>query len=161
MSVRRLALVQPPAADDEVRLRVALATRDGRTMSGHFGSAQRFVIFEVSANARRFLETISFEDVSDESGSHTTQGDDRNAAKIAALSDVDVLVVQAIGGPVAARVIRAQIHPVKFSEPEPIEDILRRLSTMLLDSPPPWLRKVMQQKQTRSMDFLDDDDPDT
>ena len=164
MPMRRLALVptEPPEQSEAEgpSLRVALATRDGRQMNAHFGSARRFVVYDVTPSAKRLVETISFEEVSDQSGEHTKQGDDRNGQKIEALSGVELLVVQAIGGPVAARVIRAQIHPVKMSEPESIESVLGKVQAMLTGEQPVWLRKVLQKKQRqgRSMDFLDDDD---
>lgn len=158
MHMRRLELVESMPVSQEPSVRVAIATRDGKTVHGHFGSAQRFSVYDVSSAGVRFVETISFDDVSDESGNHAAQGDDRNGAKIAALDGVGVLVVQAIGGPVAARVIRAGMHPVKISEPQPIADVVAQLKALLLGDPPPWLRKVARGGQKRSMDFLDDDD---
>jgi len=137
---------------------VAIATRDGRAVNAHFGSAQRFVVYDVSPKGSRFVETIAFDAVSDEAGNHTTEGDDRNGAKIRALSGVELLVVQAIGGPVAARVIRAKIHPIKVSTPDPVEEVLIRVQEMLAGDPPPWMRRILQQNQVRSMDFLDEDD---
>lgn len=161
MSMRRLSLVPSPddsAADAGPSVRVALATQDGRTMNAHFGSAKRFVVYDVSASSVRLAETISFEAVSDESGEHTKEGDDKNGTKIKALSGVDLLVVQAIGGPVAARVIKAQIHPIKFSAPEPVEQLVGKVQDMLRADTPPWLRKILLRKTERSMDFLDGDD---
>jgi nitrogen fixation protein NifX len=161
MSMRRLSLVPSPEAEAEVQgpsVRVALATQDGRTMNAHFGSAKRFVVYDVSASGVRLVETISFEAVSDESGEHTKEGDDKNGMKIKALSGTELLVVQAIGGPVAARVIKAQIHPIKFSNPEPVDQIIGKVQDMLRGDTPPWLRKILLRKTERSMDFLDGDD---
>jgi len=158
--MRRLALVPAaePAAEAGPTLKVALATQDGRSMNAHFGSAKRFVVFDVSGGEKRFVETISFEDVSDESGAHTVEGDDRNGAKIRALSGVDLLFVQAIGGPVAARVIQARIHPIKLSNAESIDAVLDKVQNMIDGEQPPWLRKILNQKKSRQMDFLDDEE---
>jgi nitrogen fixation protein NifX len=161
MSVRRLSLVpsdEPAAVAEGPSLRIALATQDGRSMNAHFGSAKRFMVYDVSATTCRLVETISFEEVSDESGTHTTEGDDKNGAKIKLLSGVELLFVQAIGGPVAARVIKAQIHPIKLSTPESIEQVITKVQDMLRNEPPPWMRKLIQKKTERSMDFLDGDD---
>lgn len=167
MPVRRLALVQPPRAQtitteqpagEERTVRVAIATHDGRAVNAHFGSAKRFMVYDVTATSSHLVETLAFEEVSNESGEHTQVGDDRNGEKIAALSGVGLLLVQAIGGPVAARVIRAGIHPLKFGNGEPVETLLEQVKTMLRGDPPPWLRRVLQQGRTRSMDFLDDTD---
>lgn len=167
MSVHRLSLVPAPvphaAATDHPgspkrAVRVAIATRDGRAVNAHFGSAKRFVVYEVSATSSRFIESLTFESVSNESGEHSRVGDDRNGEKISALSAVDLLLVQAIGGPVAARVIRAGIHPLKFANGEPIGALIQQIQTMLCGDAPPWLRRVLNQGQARSMDFLDDND---
>ncbi|MFM2418059.1 MAG: Protein nifX [Pseudomonadota bacterium] len=159
MSTRRLGLVSDAPVDSAgPRLRVAMATQDGRSMNAHFGSAKRFVVYDVMGDASRFVETIAFDEVSDESGTHTVEGDDKNGRKISALSGVDLLFVQAIGGPVAARVIRAEIHPIKLSVPEPVEKIVQKVQDMLVGETPPWLRKILQQRTARSMDFLDEDD---
>ena len=48
------------------------------------------------------------------------------------------------GGPAAARVVNARIHPIKVTSDEPIGDVLTRCQTMLRGNPPPWLRKVLQ-----------------
>lgn len=159
--MRKLSLVPPIEREDgaEHRLRVALATQDGRAMNAHFGSARRFVVYEISESEHHLAETISFEDVADESGKHSPDGDDRVQARIKALSGIQLLFVLAIGGPVAARIIRAGIHPVKLPQSEPIEQVVTKVQEMLRGGErPPWLTKVLKQGQARSMDFLDDED---
>ena len=169
MHMRRLALVSSPddiggaparrAGERQApTLRIAVASRDGRAVNAHFGSAKRFVVYDITETTSRLVETVSFEDVSDESGEHTREGDDKNGAKINALAGVGLLVVQAIGGPVAARVIGSGIHPIKLTNNEPIEEIIEKVQTMLAGDPPPWLRKVLQQRQDRNMDFLNEED---
>ncbi len=49
----------------------------------------------------------------------------------------------AIGGPSAARVVAAKIHPIKVPAAQPIEAVLERTRAMLDGTPPPWLRKVL------------------
>ncbi len=158
--MRRLALVRPAeerSATSEY-LRIAIASRDGRAVNAHFGSAKRFVVYDVAPNEARLVETIAFDDVSDESGTHTTEGDDRNGMKIRALDGVQLLVVQAIGGPVAARVIRAKIHPIKLTDSEPVVVVIDKVRALLSGDTPPWLRRVINQGRSRSMDFLDEDE---
>ena len=96
--------------------------------------------------------------MTEESGSHKTDGDDKIGPKVAAIAGCNLLFVLAIGGPAAAKVVGARIHPVKLSAPEPIEDILRKVQTMMSGNPPPWLRKAMGSTQTRSMSHLDEED---
>ncbi len=85
------------------------------------------------------------------------EGDDKIGPKVEALTGCHLLFVLAIGGPAAARVVSAHIHPVKLTKPETIESIISRVQTMMNGNPPPWLRKVMGAQTPRSMDFLDED----
>jgi nitrogen fixation protein NifX len=105
----------------------------------------------------RFVEAIGFSDVSNESGTHRTDGDDRIGPKVDALTGCHLLFVLAIGGPAAARVVNAHVHPVKLPKEETIEAIISRVQTMMSGNPPPWLRKVMGAQAERSMDFLDEE----
>ncbi len=133
------ALAAPPTGS----LRVAIATQDMANLNAHFGSARRFAIYDVSPDEWTFVETVSFDTVSDESGSHKTEGDDKIAAKVKGLTGCHLLFCLAIGGPSAAKVVSANIHPVKIPQAQPIEAVLERTRAMLSGSPPPWLRKVL------------------
>ncbi|QPB24659.1 nitrogen fixation protein NifX [Rhizobium sp. 007] len=124
-------------------LRVAIATQDMKGLNAHFGSAKRFAIYDVTPDAWSFVEAVAFDDVSDESGTHRAEGEDRIAPKVAALKGCQLLFCLAIGGPSAAKVIAAKIHPIKVPQPEFIDDVLARIQTMLRAAPPPWLRKVL------------------
>ena len=68
-----------------------------------------------------------------------------------------ILVVGAIGGSGAARVVAQNIHPMKVAEPEPIEGMLERLRQVLNGTPPPWLRKVMAKSGERDFDFEEEE----
>jgi len=50
--------------------------------------------------------------------------------------------VQSIGGPAAAKAVRANVHPVKVPDGGKAGVTLERLQTVL-DAPPPWLAKIL------------------
>ena len=50
--------------------------------------------------------------------------------------------MQSIGGPAAAKVVRAGVHPVKIAKGGPASETLARLQESL-KSPPPWLARIM------------------
>lgn len=159
--MRRLQLVETaPAAPagDAPSLRIAIATQDMKALNAHFGSARKFAVYDVTPTEARFVEAVEFGDVSDESGKHRVEGDDRIGPKVDALRGCNLLFCLAIGGPSAVKVVNARIHPVKLSAPEPIEAIVTKVQTMMTGNPPPWLRKVMMARQERTMDFLDEED---
>jgi nitrogen fixation protein NifX len=138
-------------------VRVAIASRDGISLNAHFGSAEQFAVYDISASAHEFVRTIEMTQVSDESGDHRPESEDKNARKIAALAGCQIVFVLAIGAPVASKVLRAGIHPIKITEPETIDSVVTKVKTLLTTDAPPWLRKVLG-ATSRSMAFLDDDD---
>jgi nitrogen fixation protein NifX len=140
------------------KLRIAIASRDGNALNAHFGSAEKFVIYDVTPHTHAFVKAIEISQVSDESGDHKAESEDKNARKIALLSGCNIVFVLAVGGPVATKIIRANIHPIKIAEPEPIESVLSKVQTLMTTDPPPWLRKVLETARSRSMSFLDDDE---
>ncbi len=146
MSATRLKLVDTePTAQEPLRpaVRVAIATSDMKALDAHFGSAKRFAIYDVSPETWRFVEAVAFDAASDESGSHRTDGEARIDAKVEGLKGCHLLFCLAIGGPSAAKVVSAKIHPIKMPQAQPIEAVLERTRVMLNGAPPPWLRKVL------------------
>ena len=129
-------------------MKVAFATQDSQRVDAHFASARTFMLFDVLIDRYDLLESVRFESTSNEEGVHQEDGEDRLAAKLDALDGVALLFVRAIGGPAAARVVKRMVHPIKLPNDEPIPDVVARIQTMMRGTPPPWLRKIMQQNST-------------
>ena len=115
-------------------LRVAVAANRGENLDGHFGSCERFLVYQASPTEIRLIGVRS-----------TVEADaaeDKNAARSALIGDCQIVYVQSIGGPAAAKVVRAGVHPVKKpaggSAREALLELQQRLS-----SPPPWLAQIM------------------
>ncbi len=159
-SMRRLRLVGPALEAGEAEggpMRIAFATQDLRTMDAHFAGARNLAIYDVTADESRFLEAVRFDEASNEDGVHADPDEDRITPRVDALEGCALLFVLAIGGPAAAKVVNHRIHPVKLPQPEPIDQVLARVQTMLRTAPPPWLRKAMGHNGAKSLDFLDDE----
>ena len=115
-------------------IRVACASNNGEVVDGHFGSCDRFLIYQVTPERLKLIEirpTLAAD-----------HSDDRNAARAALIDDCDIVFVQSIGGPAAAKVIRANVHPVKIAYAESARAVLARLQASLR-APSPWLAKAM------------------
>jgi nitrogen fixation protein NifX len=115
-------------------LRVAVAANRGENLDGHFGSCERFLIYQVSPDAIRLIAIRS-----------TVEADaaeDKNAARSALINDCQIVYVQSIGGPAAAKVVRAGVHPVKKPTGGAAREVLVELQGRLT-SPPPWLAQIM------------------
>lgn len=140
-------------------MKVALATQDMAAVNAHFAGARTLAIYDVTPDGWSLCEAVQFLDASNEDG--TGHDDDRVAPRLAALEGCTLLFVRAIGGPAAARVVAARIHPVKVPHDEPVASVLDRVQGMLKGTPPPWLRKAMGAASGgagRRPDFMDDEE---
>ena len=115
-------------------LRVAVASNSGDQLDGHFGSAPRFLVYQVGKAAIKLVD-VRPTLIADEA-------EDKNVARSEMINDCQIVYVQSIGGPAAAKVVRAGLHPVKIPTPAPSLEVLARLQSVL-DAPPPWLAKIM------------------
>jgi nitrogen fixation protein NifX len=115
-------------------LRVAVASNTEENLDGHFGSCPRFLIYQVGRHDLRLIDarsTLIAEDA-----------EDKNVARAKLIDDCQIVYVQSIGGPAAAKAVRANIHPVKVPDGGNARVTLQRLQTVL-DAPPPWLAKIL------------------
>lgn len=124
-------------------MKVGFTTSDGIHVNAHFGWAKQIAIYDVSPETYSYAETLTFGGDLQEDGN-----EDKLVPKIEALADCTLVYVSAIGGSAAARLIKKRITPIKAqSTEEEIESLLQRLVTTLQGTPPPWLRKVLQQEK--------------
>jgi nitrogen fixation protein NifX len=131
-------------------MKIAFTTNDRVHINAHFGWAKKIDVYEVSQAGHQFLETLTFDGDLKEDGN-----EDKLLPKIEALHDCTIVYVSAIGGSAAARLIKQKITPVKArSEEDEINDVLDKLVQTLNGSPPPWLRKALQQS-TADFDSLE------
>ena len=125
-----------PYAEGEIpdSLRVAVASNTAANLDGHFGSAPRFLVYQVGKTAIKLVD-VRPTLIADEA-------EDKNVARSELINDCQLVYVQSIGGPAAAKVVRAGVHPVKIPVAGPATDTLVKLQAVL-DAPPPWLAKIM------------------
>jgi nitrogen fixation protein NifX len=116
-------------------IRVAFASNRGEWLDGHFGSCARFLIYQVAANESRLI------DVREVQEPDAPSKDDRQAYRVGLIRDCHLLYVVSIGGPPAARVVNAGIHPLKHLQETAIAELLPSLQRTLAGHPPPWLAK--------------------
>ncbi|BAY98013.1 dinitrogenase iron-molybdenum cofactor biosynthesis domain-containing protein [Tolypothrix tenuis PCC 7101] len=125
-------------------MKIAFTTSDQIHINAHFGWAKKIDVYEVSPEGYQFLNTLKFDGDLKEDGN-----EDKLVPKIEALADCTIVYVSAIGGSAAARLIKKRITPIKArSEDDKITDLLEQLVKTLKGSPPPWLRKALQQKSS-------------
>jgi nitrogen fixation protein NifX len=115
-------------------LRVAVASNSEENLDGHFGSCPRFLIYQVGRNEMRLIGVRST--------AQANEAEDKNSARAELISDCQIVYVQSIGGPAAAKAVRANVHPVKVPDGGNARATLQKLQAVF-DAPPPWLAKIL------------------
>jgi nitrogen fixation protein NifX len=134
-------------ADGEMpgSVRVAVASNAGEMADGHFGSCTRFLVYQVSRDEARLIGLRS----TLEAG----ESDDRNAYRASLIQDCQIVYLVSVGGPAAAKIIRAGVYPLKLKEETPAREAVAKLQEVLAGSPPPWLAKIMGASPEERMRF--------
>jgi nitrogen fixation protein NifX len=115
-------------------IRVAVASNGGEALDGHFGSCLRFLVYQLSRTEIRLIAVRR---------THAAEvAEDPNTARARLIGDCRLVCVQSIGGPAAAKVVRAGIHPLQERHGGAARDVLARLQAALT-APPPWLARIM------------------
>ncbi len=115
-------------------IRVAIASNSGSALNGHFGSCLRYLVYQLSRNDMRLIDIRSTIDADD--------SDDRNLFRVNLIKDCHVVFVQSVGGPAAAKIVRADIYPIKIPDVIDAVDQLREFQ-VVFDAPPPWFAKIL------------------
>ncbi|MBI5328352.1 MAG: nitrogen fixation protein NifX [Deltaproteobacteria bacterium] len=125
-------------------MKLAFATKDNKFINDHFGWCRQFAIYEVTASGFQFAGMR-------EAGTDLKSvpgGDDevdKIDKQIATIKDCAIVYCSQIGPVAAARVIRQRIHPIKVSQPEQIDEVMRKM-VEVLKKPPIWLRKILEKE---------------
>ena len=126
-------------------IRVACASNKGEMLDGHFGSCRRFLIYQVSETENRLVAIRNADD--------GEADDDKNSYRAALIGDCQILFVGSIGGPAAAKVVRAGVHPIKIPQSGPAREEIASLQRVINKDAPPWLAKVMGQAPEERIRF--------
>lgn len=145
-----LPVPQVDAPLPENSIRVAIASNRGEQLDGHFGSCQRFLIYQVSAGERVLIDVRS--------ALEADLAEDRNGFRRDLIKDCQVLYVVTIGGPAASKVVRSCIYPILKIEGGAASDILDALQGVMADAPPPWLAKLLGRGGERRLRYQASDE---
>ena len=114
-------------------IRVACASNREDLLDGHFGSCERFLVYQVSPTEVRLIGVRPTLEAD--------HAEDRNVARAALIDDCQIVYVQSIGGPATAKVVRAGVHPVKVAGGTALATLAQLQQA--LQHPPPWLARIM------------------
>ncbi len=130
-----LAIAPYQEGDMPNSIRVAVASNSDDQLDGHFGSCHRYLIYQLSAQEMRLIDVRS--------AAAASASEDKNAFRVSLIQDCHVLYIVSVGGPAAAKVIKAGIYPMKIDKGGAVAEILGDLQRAIATSPPPWLAKVL------------------
>lgn len=122
-------------------MKVAFATDGGRLINTHFGHCQTFMVYEITTERFKWLETRKV--VEPENNTEAS----RIEARLNTIMDCTLVFVTAIGASAAARVTRNKIMPVKVDHDTEILQQLDRLLDMLRTKPPLWLVRALKESE--------------
>ncbi|MCM2680431.1 NifB/NifX family molybdenum-iron cluster-binding protein [Echinimonas agarilytica] len=117
------------------KLRLAVTSNNQELIDGHFGSCLRTLIYEINADGWHLVDVRPVD--------CTESGSKRTDYMVDLISDCDLLATLSIGGPAAAKVTRANIHPLKRIEPCQSDMLLKELKAVIAGDPPPWITKIL------------------
>lgn len=115
--------------------KIAVASDNGEELDGHFGSCHRYLIYQLGVDEMRLVDVRSTIEAD--------EAEDNTQFRVDLIRDCEIVYMVAIGGPAAAKVIQANIYPMKKEEGGSARDHLARLQQVLATSPPPWLAKAL------------------
>lgn len=129
-------------------MKVAFATTTGSQIDEHFGRAGMFAVYDVTPDGAELLELRRVSDSDLDIDVVTTRGmgsvhDDALATKIDKLTDMKIVYFTEIGGPSAAKLVRAGIMPLKAEPCTLISAETTKLVAMMRDKPAPWMRRAL------------------
>lgn len=139
-------LVDAAGKDPAGIIRVAIASNNSDQLDGHFGSCERFLVYQVGVDQVRLIDCREIDD--------SQGGDDKNGYRARLIVDCQLLYVVSIGGPAAAKVVKHDIHPVKVPEGGNALALIGDLQRVIAEKTPPWLAKAMGQSAEARVRFV-------
>ncbi|MGL1959295.1 MAG: dinitrogenase iron-molybdenum cofactor biosynthesis protein [Colwellia sp.] len=141
---KTIASMEAPEVEDKAlltgpKIRVAITSNNDEMIDGHFGSCLRFLIYEVNDKTWQLVEVRPV--------CCSENGLARTDYLVTLLHDCHVLATLSIGGPAAAKVVRANIHPIKRPLPQPSKEVLSPLQQVISNTPAPWLQKILDEQE--------------
>lgn len=126
-------------------IRVACASNSSDLLNGHFGSCERFLVYQVSRAEYRLIDV---REVGDDEAE-----EDKNAYRASLILDCQVLFIASVGGPAAAKIIKKGIHPIKQVTVVPTSELLEKLQSALAN-PSPVVRQSHGQRSASTRPIL-------
>ena len=121
-------------------LLVAYASMDGECVDQHFGSAQAFYVYALSANSERLIAIKHFEKTLKDGN------EDKLKPKMEFLQGGDLVYCGSIGGSAVRQLVALGISPVQLKEGPEIQELIEELQKELSGTPSTLIQRIIQKK---------------
>ncbi len=147
MSSRRLQLVWSIKQAPEAVLKVAFASTDRTRVNQHFGSAEGFVVYEVTPDKATLVGLAEFA----EEAMDGNEG--KLAAKVDFLEGCAAVYVMAIGASAIKQLMSKGVQPIRIGEVDAVDDLLSDISRAMSDGGVAWIdRAIAAQAKVKAED---------
>lgn len=150
---RQLKLLKVDALDGPattIPLRVAFASSDLKKVDQHFGSAERFVLYDLIAEEHALHQVFEF-------GALDQDGNERKLLeKFVALEGCVAVYCLAIGPSAVRQLMTLNIQPIKVAFGTSISSILQGLHKELREGPEGWLARAIAARNGKDESRFDE-----
>lgn len=133
-------------------LMVAFATRNGEHVNQHFGSAQGFDVYGVSADKATLMAKKAFPKEKQDGNENKLK------PKLSFLYGSDLVYCGSIGGSATKQLVMLGVSPIQVPGAKAIADIVSELQEEFRGELSPMLERVMRQKKSKTDNRFDDMD---
>lgn len=143
------------AVTDDQALIVAFASQEGDMVDQHFGSAQAFFAWAVTADSAEQIAGHDF-------GYEKKDGnEDKLKPKMKWLVGADVVYCGSIGGSATRQLVALGINPIQVKGGPDVEDLVAELQAQLNSEEPEfWLANIIKRKRSggeNRFDMMEDE----
>lgn len=138
------------AISDDQALIVAFASQEGDMVDQHFGSAQAFYTWAITADSAALIASRDF-------GYEKKDGnEDKLKPKMSWLVGADVVYCGSIGGSATRQLVTLGINPIKVKGGPDVEELIEALQEQLASAEPEfWLANILKRKRSSGADRFD------
>ncbi|GGB94334.1 hypothetical protein GCM10011352_20490 [Marinobacterium zhoushanense] len=139
------------AITNDQALIVAFASQEGDMVDQHFGSAQAFYVWAVTADSAELIASQDF-------GYEKKDGnEDKLKPKMRFLVGADVVYCGSIGGSATRQLVTLGINPIQVKGGPDVEELLEDLQLQLNSEEPEfWLANIIKRKRSGGESRFDD-----
>lgn len=130
--------------------RVAFASADLKKVDQHFGSAERFAIYEVLPDEISLIEVFEFGDLAQDGN------ENKLLEKFVALEETLAVYCLAVGPSAVRQLMTLGIQPLKVQYGTSINGVLKELQQELVNGPGGWLARALASRQEKSASRFDE-----